>query len=79
VVCGCEAGGRTAKLSKTTLEAAYGREMNIELSGCSSGGHSCRQHVNYLKTSDICGIVLRDKMAHFRVAFYCPPAQGAPV
>jgi hypothetical protein len=25
-----------------------------------------------LKNSDICGIVLCDKTAHFRVAFYCP-------
>ena len=25
-----------------------------------------------LKTWEICGIVLRDKTAHFRVAFYCP-------
>ena len=25
-----------------------------------------------LKTSDICGIVLCDKTAHFRRAFYCP-------
>ncbi len=24
-----------------------------------------------LKTCDICGIVLYDKTAHFRVAFYC--------
>jgi hypothetical protein len=32
-----------------------------------------------LKTLDICGIVLCNKTAHLRVAFYCPPAQGAPV
>ena len=25
-----------------------------------------------LKTSDVCGIVLCDKIAHFRLAFYCP-------
>jgi hypothetical protein len=25
-----------------------------------------------LKTWDICSIVLYDKTAHFRVAFYCP-------
>jgi hypothetical protein len=36
--------GRTAKFSKTTMEVVYGREMNIELSGNSSGGHSCSQH-----------------------------------
>jgi hypothetical protein len=38
--------GPTAKLSKTTLDAAYGRDMNIKFSGNSSGGHSCSQHVN---------------------------------
>ena len=38
--------GRTAKLSKMTLEASYGREINIKLSGNSSGGHSCSQHAN---------------------------------
>ena len=37
--------GRTAKFSKTTLEVAYGREMNIKFSGNSSGGHSC-SHAN---------------------------------
>ena len=29
-----------------SLEAVYGREMNIQLSGNSSGGHSFRQHAN---------------------------------
>ena len=29
------------------------------------------------KTGDICGIVLCDKTAHFRVAFLLSPAQGA--
>ena len=38
--------GHTAKFSKTTLEAAYGREINIHFSGNSSGGHSCSQHAN---------------------------------
>jgi hypothetical protein len=28
------------------IMAAYGREMNIQLSGNSSGGHSCSQHAN---------------------------------
>jgi hypothetical protein len=32
--------GRTAKFSKTMLEAANGKEINIQLSGYSSGGHS---------------------------------------
>jgi hypothetical protein len=38
--------GRTAKFSKPTLEATYGREINIQLSGNCSGGHSCSQHAN---------------------------------
>jgi hypothetical protein len=38
--------GRTDKLSKMTLEVAYGREMNIQFSGNSSGGHSCSQQAN---------------------------------
>ena len=33
--------GCTAKLSETPLETAYGREMNIQFTGNSSGGHSC--------------------------------------
>ena len=39
--------GRTAKLFKRMLEVAYGREINIEFSGNSFGGHSRSQHVNY--------------------------------
>ncbi|XP_042162294.1 uncharacterized protein LOC121840965 isoform X1 [Oncorhynchus tshawytscha] len=38
--------GHTAKFSKTTLKAAYGKEINIQFSGHSSGGHSCSQHAN---------------------------------
>ena len=38
--------GLTAKFSKTTLEAAYGREINITFSGNSSNGHSCSQLAN---------------------------------
>ena len=29
-----------------TLEAAYDKEINIQLSGNSSGGHSCSEHTN---------------------------------
>ncbi len=36
----------TAKLPETPLETAYGREMNIQFTGNSSGGHSCSQHAN---------------------------------
>ncbi len=64
--------GCTDKFSETPLETAYGRDMNIQFTGNSSGGHSCSQHTNYsLKTCDICGIVLCNKTAHFTVAFYC--------
>ncbi len=38
--------GYTAKFSEKPLEMAYGREMNIKLTGNSSGGHSCSQHAN---------------------------------
>ncbi len=38
--------GCTAKFSETPLETAYGREMNIQFKGNSSGGHSCSQHDN---------------------------------
>ena len=48
------------------------QKNNIKFSGNSSGGHSCSQFARYLKTWDICGIVLCDKTAHFRVVIYCP-------
>ncbi len=70
VVCGCEAGWCTAKFSEKPLETAYSREMNIQFTGNSSGVHSCSQHAN-CTLPQICGIVLCDKTAHFRVAFYC--------
>ena len=38
--------GRTANLSKTILEVAYGREIIIQLSGNSFGGHFCSHHAN---------------------------------
>ncbi len=38
--------GCTAKISQTPLETADGREMNIQFTGNSSGGHSCSQHDN---------------------------------
>ncbi len=65
--------GCTAKFSETPLKTAYGREINIQFTGNSSGGHSCSQHANCTlpQNCDICGIVLCDITAHFRVAFYC--------
>ncbi len=38
--------GCTTKFSEMPLETAYGREMNIQSTGNSSGGHSCSQHAN---------------------------------
>ncbi len=38
--------GCTAKFSETPLETAYVREMNIQFTSNSSGGHSCSQHAN---------------------------------
>ncbi len=38
--------GCTAKFSETPLEMAYGREINIQFTYNSSGGHSCSQHAN---------------------------------
>ncbi len=37
----------TTKFSETPLEMDYGREMNIQLTCNSSGGHSCSQHSNF--------------------------------
>ena len=38
--------GRTAKFSKATLEAAYGREINIKFTGNSSDVNFVSHHVN---------------------------------
>ena len=38
--------GSIARCSTTTLEVAYGREINMNLSGNSSGGHDWSQHAN---------------------------------
>ncbi len=44
VVCDGEAG--RMEFSEMPLETAYGRTINIQLTGNSSGGHSCSQHAN---------------------------------
>ncbi len=36
--------GFSAKFSETPLETAYCREMSIQFTGNSSGGHTCSQH-----------------------------------
>ncbi len=67
--------GCTAKFSETPLETAYGRRLMF--TGNSSGSAQLfipavsMPIARSLKTCDICGIVLCDKTAHFRVAFYC--------
>ncbi len=65
--------GCTAKLSKTPLETAYGREINIKFTATALMDIPAVSMpiAHYLKTCDIFGIVLCDKAAHFRVAFYC--------
>jgi len=65
--------GCTAKFSEMPLEMAYGREMNIQFMGNSSGGHSCSQHANCTLPQNLQHKIVDkcDKTAHFRVAFYC--------
>ncbi len=53
--------GCTAKLSEMPLETAYGREALVDIPAISM------PIARSLKTCDICGIVLCDKTAHFRV------------
>ncbi len=43
----------TAKFSEIPLETAYGREINIQFTGNSSGGHSCSQHANCTSPSKL--------------------------
>ncbi len=42
--------GCTAKFSETLLKMAYGREINIQITGNSSSGHSCSQYANCMLT-----------------------------
>ena len=49
--------GHTAKFSKTTLEAAYGRKMNSQFSGKSFGGLSYSQHGNCILHAILYAIV----------------------
>jgi hypothetical protein len=54
-------------------EVAYGREINIQLYGNSSGGHSCSQHANcMLPQLETSAALCCDKIAHCRVTLYCP-------
>jgi hypothetical protein len=58
--------GCTAKFSKRTLEVANGRDINIEFSGNSSGGHSC---IHYEKCTFP---KLETSVTLCCVAYYCP-------
>jgi hypothetical protein len=70
--------GRTDKFSKTMFEAAYGREINIQFSGNSSGGNSCSQHANCILPQNFKHVALCcDKTAHSKEAL--SPAQSAPM
>ena len=52
--------------AKKTLEVAHGREINITLSGNSSGGQSCSQHANFtLPQLEMCCVT----KLHILVAF----------
>ena len=71
--------GSTVKFSKTNLEVAYGREINIAFSGNSSGGHSCSQYANCTLLQNLrhlwhCIVTI----AHFS-GILLSPAQGAPL
>ena len=47
-----------AKFSKTMLELAYGRKMNITFSGNSSSEHSCSQHSNCTLPQNLTSVIL---------------------
>ena len=61
--------GCTAKFSKTTLDAVYGREINIKFSGNISGWHSCSQHANCTLPQNLRCVAL---CCVTEVAIYCP-------
>ena len=66
--------GHTVKFSKTILEEAYGREINIKFSDSRSGGHSWSQHANCTLPQNLKHLwhCVVWQTAHFRVAFCCP-------
>ncbi len=49
--------GCNATFSETPLETAYGREMNIQFTGNSSGGHSCSQYANCTLLQNLCCVI----------------------
>ncbi len=55
--------GRTAKFSKMTLEAAYGREINIQLSGNSSAQSAC-QFLTPLKLETSVALFIYARVRH---------------
>ena len=64
---------RTVNFSKMTLAAAYGREINIKLSGNSSGGPFCSHHANCILPQNLTSVALCCvTKLHILVALYCP-------
>ena len=64
---------RTAKFSKTMLEAAYGREMNIQSSGNSSRGHFSSHHASCTLPQNLrCLWHCVVWQLHILLLFYCP-------
>ena len=64
--------GSTAKFSKTTELMVETLTLNYLATALVDIPAVSMTIARSLKTWDICGIVLCDKTAHFRVAFYCP-------
>jgi hypothetical protein len=71
--------GCTANSRKTTLDVAYGREMNIQLSGNSSGGHSSGQHANSMLPQLETSVALCCLTSFNFSGLLLSTAQGAPV
>ncbi len=73
--------GCIAKFSETPFETAYGIEkwtFNLRTTALVDIPAVSMPIARSLKTCDICGIVLCDKTAHFRVAFYCGQPKAHP-
>ncbi len=66
--------GCTAKFSETPLEMSYGREINIQFTGNSSGGHFCNQHANCMLPSLLMLTMIRNSLSS---RAYCFPKQIA--
>jgi len=54
--------GCTAKFSETPLETAYGREMNIQLTGNSSGGLNWHTDIRWTFLMSVCQLHAPSKL-----------------